>query len=265
MHFQRPAYLLSTRPHAAELRRLAATAAYASFRARLSRLAKGRLSRSSEENAKKYDELAGTYSTKEAEDEPFLGVYRGNLTTTTGRAIREDVCDRLADVLRGVSAKSVLEVGCGDGNNMPVLSARLPDVSFHGSDISPKRVAFAEKAHGGPRTTWSVASATALPFPDASFDVVFSMHCLEHLPAEYTKALDEFLRVARTHVVLVEPVHEMRGPLQSAYAYAVDYLRGLPAYIDAKGLRVERAELLGSASNPFNLSTLLCIAVPPRG
>ena len=51
-----------------------------------------------------------------------------------------------------------------------------------------------------------VGSATALPFADASFDVVCAFQMLEHLPYEAALgAFGEMVRVARCHVVISLP------------------------------------------------------------
>lgn len=47
-----------------------------------------------------------------------------------------------------------------------------------------------------------VCSAEYLPFKDNAFDVVYSSHCLEHVP-EPLKALKEFRRVGKTAVLRV--------------------------------------------------------------
>jgi SAM-dependent methyltransferase len=103
-----------------------------------------------------------------------------------------------------------------------------------------------------------------LPFPDRSFDVVFSIYCLEHLPAEYAAAIREMLRVAARRVVLIEPVPGYREPLQRVYAWACDYLRGLPEFLEREGIPVESVELLGCATNPLNMGARI-VLVPSGG
>jgi SAM-dependent methyltransferase len=69
------------------------------------------------------------------------------------------------------SAARVLDIGCGTGANMSALG-------FHtGIDFAPEAVAFCRK-RGLTRT--AAASATGLPFPDASFDAAISCDVLCH-------------------------------------------------------------------------------------
>jgi len=51
-----------------------------------------------------------------------------------------------------------------------------------------------------PNCTFEVASLTALPFPDAAFDIAFSSGAIVHVP-DYGKAITEVVRVARRHVI----------------------------------------------------------------
>lgn len=83
-----------------------------------------------------------------------------------------------------------LVVGCGSGREAAVLAADL-EASIVGVDLvtnfSPEAMAWADLRYG---------DATALDFPDASFDVLFSYHVLEHIPAT-DQALAEMHRVLR--------------------------------------------------------------------
>jgi 23S rRNA (guanine745-N1)-methyltransferase len=63
----------------------------------------------------------------------------------------------------------VLDVGCGEGSHTRLLDAR----TVLGVDVSKPAVAAAAKAH---RSGWyAVASASALPLPDASVDAAVSV------------------------------------------------------------------------------------------
>lgn len=261
MFFQTPSYLLSRRPHAAALRKLLANALYQSAKARAKRVLKGRISRLTDENRVKYNGLAGAYYSHHETEEPRVCWYKGRLTMATASAVREHTCELLVDAIRRTNASSILEVGCGDGNNLALLRDALPEARLVGCDISEGRIAFARKYHGERRldATFEVADATCMPFEDKSFDVVFSLYCLEHLPAEFPGAVREMLRVARSKVVLIEPIPEYFGPLQRLYAFATDYVRGLPFFLDREGIDVESVELLGSAANPLNLGAMITL------
>lgn len=95
--------------------------------------------------------------------------------------------DAVCDLARG---KRVLEAGCGTG----LVLSRLKQVasSAHGFDLSAGMV---RKARGRGLSV-SLGSVTAVPFRDASFDLVCSFKVLAHVP-QITDALTELARVTR--------------------------------------------------------------------
>lgn len=90
---------------------------------------------------------------------------------------------------------SVLEVGCGRGQNLSLLPSGPLAV---GMDIDHRTL----QAAPGYRVC---GSALMLPFADKSFDLVLTCGLLIHLTDEAVPpALDELARVARKHVLLIE-------------------------------------------------------------
>jgi 2-polyprenyl-6-hydroxyphenyl methylase/3-demethylubiquinone-9 3-methyltransferase len=73
----------------------------------------------------------------------------------------------------------VLDVGCGAGFLSNYLAARRHEVT--GVDAEPETLAVAHAYDLGGRTHYVCADARALPFADASFDVVCAMDLLEHI------------------------------------------------------------------------------------
>lgn len=105
--------------------------------------------------------------------------------------------DQAAAIVRRVGeGRSVLEVGCGTGLVMQRI-ARFA-ASVRGIDVSPGMLSRARERG----LDVQEASATALPFADASFDVVCSFKVLAHIdPVE--PALAEMARVTRPGGYLV--------------------------------------------------------------
>ena len=90
----------------------------------------------------------------------------------------------------------LLEVGCGAGAVLAVLGQEFPDLLLSGVDREPKQLAFAAQhlERSGVEATLVEADALDLPFDDASFDHVWMMWFLEHVP-EPVGALREARRV----------------------------------------------------------------------
>jgi ubiquinone/menaquinone biosynthesis C-methylase UbiE len=90
----------------------------------------------------------------------------------------------------------LLEVGTGVGAVLAVLGQEFPGIRVTGVDIEPKQLEFARGhlARSGVDATLVEGDALALPFEDESFDHVWMMWLLEHIP-EAAAALREARRV----------------------------------------------------------------------
>jgi ubiquinone/menaquinone biosynthesis C-methylase UbiE len=107
--------------------------------------------------------------------------------------------DRLLDFENG---NRVLEVGCGQGH----LTKRLADrgIDITGIDANPNAPEVAESdrvLH---------MSAEELDFEDESFDIILSVHAIEHIPP-LSQALAEMARVLKPagqalHIYPAEPI-----------------------------------------------------------
>ena len=95
--------------------------------------------------------------------------------------------------LRQAGVHTVLELGCGTGND----AARLADEGYSVTaiDVSAEAISQAQ-AKWGSRATFLVADMTQrLPFPDGSFDAVMSNVAMHMFPDSVTRAL--FAQVGR--------------------------------------------------------------------
>jgi ubiquinone/menaquinone biosynthesis C-methylase UbiE len=150
----------------------------------------------------------------------------------------------------------VLEVGCGNGTNLKVLSERLgPKVVLRGIDISPQRLQQGRAYWGDALDGIEMAedSATTLAtVPDTSVDLVYSVHCLEQIPYAVDACLAAMARVTRSRAVFVEPVWEFANPTQKLYTLFGDQLRTLLPALAQSPLKVERSWQAKLISNPLN-------------
>lgn len=94
------------------------------------------------------------------------------------------------------TGKKVLDVGCGNGIITSEIAKRAAEVV--GADINEKLLDEARKAAKG-LARFIKADATALPFSDASFDIVTMFHVFHNIPKEGRKnAIAEARRVLRS-------------------------------------------------------------------
>lgn len=89
----------------------------------------------------------------------------------------------------------ILDVGCGKGFLLYDFTQVIPGVFVAGIDVSRYGI---ENAKPEARPFLKVESATELPFPDKSFDFVYSINTLHNLyNFELKKALKEIERVGK--------------------------------------------------------------------
>jgi ubiquinone/menaquinone biosynthesis C-methylase UbiE len=87
----------------------------------------------------------------------------------------------------------VLEVGCGQGVALPGIARRLQPSELVGLDCDAELLALAQK-NAGHVARLVEADARAMPFADASFDVVFDFGTYYHCD-DPEQVLAEILRV----------------------------------------------------------------------
>jgi SAM-dependent methyltransferase len=104
----------------------------------------------------------------------------------------------------------VLDLGCGTGHLAAAIAGRNANAVVDGIDIAPAYIERAQASHGGPRLSFSLGDACALPFPDRHFDRVLSLLVLHFVP-QSALAIAEMRRVARPGAVVAATVWDARG------------------------------------------------------
>lgn len=91
----------------------------------------------------------------------------------------------------------VLEVGCGAGLTTQALEKVLTPSHLSAFDFSEEQVARARRRLGASAVVdIRQADATAMPYETGSFDVVFEIGILHHIP-RWRQAIPEIVRVLR--------------------------------------------------------------------
>lgn len=96
----------------------------------------------------------------------------------------------------------ILEIGCGYGSNLYLLSKKFPSVEFVGMDINPNAVRHGQEFFHEERCTnvnLEVGKAQDLKkYPDHSFDLIFTDAILMYVkPDEILSVLTEMMRVGK--------------------------------------------------------------------
>eukprot|EP00200_Dunaliella_tertiolecta_P016780 CAMPEP_0202410218 /NCGR_PEP_ID=MMETSP1128-20130828/18619_1 /ASSEMBLY_ACC=CAM_ASM_000463 /TAXON_ID=3047 /ORGANISM="Dunaliella tertiolecta, Strain CCMP1320" /LENGTH=353 /DNA_ID=CAMNT_0049015685 /DNA_START=22 /DNA_END=1083 /DNA_ORIENTATION=+ len=118
------------------------------------------------------------------------------------------------------NVKSMVDVGCGIGGSSRHILNKFPGSQAQGITLSPKQADRANvltaKAGLGDRASFQVGDALAQPFPDASFDLVWSMESGEHMPNK-KKFVSELVRVCAPggKIIVVTWCHRVLQPGES--------------------------------------------------
>jgi SAM-dependent methyltransferase len=91
----------------------------------------------------------------------------------------------------------ILDVGCGKAFLLYDFTKVIPDIEVNGIDVSEYAIANAKEEV---KDRLRVGAATALPWPDKTFDLVFSINTLHNLHCyDLEPALREIERVGKKH------------------------------------------------------------------
>ncbi|MFS8972499.1 putative RNA methyltransferase [Streptococcus mitis] len=111
------------------------------------------------------------------------------------QAILEAISDLLSN---SKNAKTILDIGCGEGFYSRKLQEVHPDKTFYAFDISKDSVQIAAKSEPNWAVNWFVGDLARLPIKDASMDILLDIFS----PANY----GEFRRVLSKDGILIKVI-----------------------------------------------------------
>jgi SAM-dependent methyltransferase len=133
--------------------------------------------------------------------------------------------NRIEATVRALDPATLLDVGCGCGRLTGTLARHCPRVI--GVDVVPYTSRWSTIAAA---VTFCCMDAAALAFPSGSFPLVLERDSLHHI-ADWGAALAEMARVSGRHLLLQEPVDDLRSPAKRRAHEAQGLLLRLQAEI----------------------------------
>jgi len=103
------------------------------------------------------------------------------------------------------SGSKVLEIGCGTGHILTYVS-KVKNADAYGIDLSPEaeKVVNQFEEKNGSKVHFMVGDGFAVPYPENSFDVVFSEGVIEHFTVDETrKMVEEHVRVCKKNGLVI--------------------------------------------------------------
>ena len=124
-------------------------------------------------NSAQYKELSVKEFTKAAEiyDSGHAGIYE----------MCKDDYPPILEELKAVDFEELLDVGCGTGPMIELLTREYPDKHYTGLDLTPKMIETAQ-AKNLAGATFLVGDSENLPFEEGSFDAVICANSFHHYP-----------------------------------------------------------------------------------
>ena len=160
------------------------------------------------------------------------------LFTGAADAMRRRALAPIATWLQGRNQRDVrgLDVGCGTGRLLASLHGAWPGMKLTGIDLSAPYLGEARRLIGRTaRVKLEEAAAEALPFDDASLDLVVSSFLLHELPQEIRgAAIAEMARVVKPDglVVIVDSIQKGDRPEWDGLLDLFPYYFHEPYYAD---------------------------------
>jgi SAM-dependent methyltransferase len=115
-------------------------------------------------------------------------------------------------------ARSILEVGCGEGATIATLRSMGSTASYTGFDCFAEKIAFCRERHPADRFVLADAR-TAFPFASGSFDVVLVRDVLHHLSSrDRSHVLREACRILIDGGMLTIVEGNASNPINAGYA-----------------------------------------------
>ena len=152
--------------------------------------------------------------TSTPQSRPLSWIARGHRALVFGRRTRV-LAGALAPLIPP-EARTVLDIGCGDGTIASLIAERRPSLAMEGVEVIPRPMC---------RIPCRAFDGTTLPFPDRSFDVCLFVDVLHHT-TDVTQLLREAARVTRTCVVLKDHLRE--SSFDHATLRAMDWVGNRP-------------------------------------
>jgi ubiquinone/menaquinone biosynthesis C-methylase UbiE len=171
--------------------------------------------------------------------------------------------ERLVELAGLAPEETVLDVGCGTGSLALAAKARVgAGGTVHGIDASKEMIGQASRKAQRRRlpVDFRIATVEALPFPDRSFDVVFSTLMLHHLPRPLRRACaGEITRVLKPggRVLMADfqaPARRRGGWLARLHRHGSVKVEEVHELLVGTGFRVLKSGHVGVGDLHFTLA-----------
>lgn len=200
------------------------------------------------QTAKTFDSYKDRYDSTVDAAVAFTGLPAGFFTQVKAGYIMD-----IVNAHHGGGALSALDIGCGIGSYHGLLKQRFAHLA--GVDISGDCLETARSRH--PDVDYRSYDGGVLPYPDASFDVAFTICVIHHVPrAHWNVFAAEMRRILKPGGLALVFEHNPRNPL------TMRAVNSCPFDADAVLLRAEDAERLMQRAGFRDVQSRFILTIP---
>ncbi|MFY9300365.1 MAG: methyltransferase domain-containing protein [Candidatus Nitrosotenuis sp.] len=176
------------------------------------------------------------------------GSYLEKLKDAKFRTTRQKIGTKISKIISEFGAQSVLEAGVGEANTLYYVmnSQSSKNCQYFGFDISLSRLLYANKYLSKLQKRNSrlfCSELSNIPLIDNSIDLIYTFHAIEPNHGKEKAILNELLRVARNHLILIEPSYELGSAATKKHIIEHGYCRNIPKIIKQLGHSIQTHEL----------------------
>ncbi|MEI4473009.1 class I SAM-dependent methyltransferase [Frigidibacter sp. MR17.24] len=153
-----------------------------------------------------------------------------------GRTLKHDVAEALADELRALGARRVLDIGCGGG----MIAGQLVARGFEVTGIDPDAAQIDHARRIAPAARFQAIGIEALPPELGGFDAAIMVNSLHHVPGPAMQPALARALAAAGHLVICEPAaagsfFRVMQPVEDETAVRAEAVAAIEAVIAARG------------------------------
>lgn len=137
------------------------------------------------------------------------------------------------------SAKTILDLGCGQGKPMEMIKLRMKVRHSVGVDLFKPYIEYgkAHKIHD----EYLTEDVRKVNFPARSFDIVLASHVLEHMDEKDAwKVLENMERMAKKQVIVGTPIGEHYHPAEDGNIWQLHKSAFTPEEFEKRGYKIKK-------------------------
>lgn len=192
------------------------------------------------------------------------GVYIKEISNKNFAKKNIKFCKEFSEVFDKLGCNSILHAGVGDAKSLTTILKLMKSSPslVYGFDISLSRLIYAKKfleSNGFPKSDLFLSSATKLPLPDNSFEIVFTIETIEANIGKELEIIKELLRVTGKYLVLNEPIYDFKNKNICEHIEKNAYSKSLENIIKKLNVCIIDSFIMSNPLNKKNKTSIIII------